>query len=482
MSFNKKGLLEPQIAHAETLTASLKDNGVSADFSGTGMGKTFVGASIARARGKKFGIISPKLNIPKWKATCEAFGVKPEFIINYEKLARGNTELYRYKTKGMKGIPHWLRGEFKLPRGSGNIEFYLDEMHRGKGHESLNAGLIYAATEQGIPLHGMSATMAMTPLDMRAFGYAAGLHKGINRLESENFGMRKFKAFMEEAGAEWVGKWGAMYFDSSKPESVAKLQEIRRILFDEKKIASRMNRADFGSIFPHNQIEATPYDMGENGKKIARVYEEMQMELARLEKHSENYSQHIFAVLTKARRMAELLKVPALCELAEDLVIEGKSVIIGVNYTETIDAISARLSKAFGPEKIGRIFGQQSMRERFADIDAFQSDKKRVMVSNLAAGGECVDLQDITGKHPRAELVNPSYRAIAVLQFIGRHDRAGALSDCLTYMVLAAGTIEESVGHKFNNKKGHLDILNDGDLVPDGIGFLTQRIVEGLDV
>lgn len=480
MSFNKKGLLEPQVKHSERLATSLKDNGVSADFSPTGTGKTFCGAAVARARGKKFGIISPKLNIPKWKATCEAFGVKPEFIINYEKLARGNTDLYKYKTKGMKGIPHWLRGEFrKLPAG---IELYMDEMHRGKGHESLNAGLIYAAVDQGIPIHGMSATMAMTPLDMRAFGYAAGLHKGINRLESENYGMRKFKAFMLDAGAQWVGKWGAMYFDSNDPESVAKLQEVRRILFDEKKIASRLNRADFGDIFPHNQIEATPYDMGENGKKIQRVYEEMVDELGRLEKMSENYSQHIFAVLTKARRHAELLKVPSLCELAEDLVIEGRSVIIGVNYTETIDAIAARLGKVFGPELIGRIYGQQSMRERFADVEAFQSDKKRIMICNLAAGGECVDLHDITGKHPRAELVNPSYRAISVIQFMGRHDRAGAKTDCLTYMVLAAGTIEESVGGKFNNKKSHLDILNDGDLVPDGISFLTQRVIAGMDV
>jgi hypothetical protein len=482
MSFNPKGLLKPQIPHSELLADSLKNNGVSADFSGTGMGKTFVGAAIARQRGKKFGIITPKLNIPKWLATCEAFGVKPEFVINYEKLARGNTDLYHYKKKGMKDIPIFLRGEFKLPRGCKDMEFFLDEGHRTKGHESLNAGLVFAATEQEIPMHIMSATMAMTPLDMRAFGFAVGLHKGMNHIKTDNYGMRKFKAFMEEAGAEYVGKWGAMYFDSGKPESVAKLQEIRRLLFEEKKIASRMNREDFGDIFPHNQIEATPYDMGENGKKIARVYEEMQMELARLEKHAENYSQHIFAVLTKARRQAELLKVPALCELAEDLIVEGKSVLIGVNYTETIEAISARLGKTFGPEKIGRIYGQQTMKERFADIEAFQSDKKRAMVTNLTAGGECCDLQDVTGKHPRAALVNPSYRAISVIQFIGRHDRAGAKTDCLTNMVLAAGTIEDSVGHKFNNKKGHLDILNDGDLVPDGISFMTSKVIAGMDV
>ena len=482
MSFNSTGLLAPQIPHAELLTNSLENNGISCDFSGTGMGKTFVGASIARQRGKKFAVISPKLNIPKWKATLDQFGMKPEFIINYEKLARGNTDYYHYRSKGMKEVPEFLRGQFKLPRGCQDMEFYLDEGHRCKGHESLNAGLVYAAAEQGIPMHIMSATMAMTPLDMRAFGFAAGLHKGMNHVKMENFGMRKFKAFMEEAGAEAIGRWGAYRFDSEKFESKQKLQEIRRQLFEVKKIASRMNRADFGDIFPHNQIEATPYDMGAHGDKIARVYEDMQMELARLEKFSENYSQHIFAVLTKARRLAELYKVPTLCELAEDLVDEGKSVLIGVNYTDTIDALYSRLSKTFGADKIGRIFGGQSFAERHADIDGFQSDKKRVMIANLSAGGECVDLHDITGKHPRASLVNPSYRAISVLQFIGRHDRAYAKTDCLTNLVLASGTIEASVGDKFNHKKGHLDILNDGDLVPDGISFTTQRIIAGQDM
>jgi hypothetical protein len=484
MSFNSTGLLAPQIPHAELLSNSLGTNGISCDFSGTGMGKTFVGAAIARHRGKKFAVISPKLNIPKWEAILDKFGMKPEFIINYEKLARGNTDYYHYRTKGMakKEVPHFLRGEFKLPRGCKDIEFYLDESHRAKGHESLNAGLIYAASSQGIPMHLMSATQAMTPLDMRAFGFAAGLHKGMNHEKTENFGMRKFKSFMEEAGAEYVGRWGAMYFDCNNTESVTRLQEIRRQLFDVKKIASRMNREDFHGIFPNNQIECTPYDMGSNGVKIARVYEDMQNELARLEKFSENYSQHIFAVLTKARRLAELYKVPTLCELAEDLVDEGKSIIIGVNYTDTIDALYSRLSKTFGVDKIGRIFGGQTFAERHADIDGFQSDKKRIILANLAAGGECIDLQDITGKHPRALLCNPSYRAISVLQFLGRHDRAGAMSDCLTNLVLANGTIEVSVGAKFNAKKGYSDVLNDGDFVPDGISFNTSRIVAGMDL
>ena len=111
MSFNSTGLLAPQIPHAELLTNSLENNGISCDFSGTGMGKTFVGASIARQRGKKFAVISPKLNIPKWKATLDQFGMKPEFIINYEKLARGNTDLQlKMLPKGLEPSPRERHG------------------------------------------------------------------------------------------------------------------------------------------------------------------------------------------------------------------------------------------------------------------------------------------------------------------------------------------------------------------------------------
>lgn len=479
--FNPDLLLAPQIPHGEILANALNEFGVSLDASGTGMGKTFVAAAIARHRQKRFGVISPKLNIPKWKAVLDKFGMKPDFIINYEKLARGGTEIYRYDKRLIKKqVPHFLTGSFKkLPK---DFELYVDESHRSKGHESLNAGLLFAAKTQGIPTHLMSATQAMTPLDMRAFGFIADLHKGMNHLEPENYGMRKFKAFMEEAGAEAIGKWGAYRFDRENPAAVEKLKGIHHRLFDDMKIASRMRREDFGDIFKHNQIECTPYDMGANGGKIARVYDNMRMELAQLENHSKNYSQHIFAVLTKARRLAELLKVPTLCELAENMIEEGKNVLLFVNYTETINAIYARLSKTVGEKLIGRIFGEQSFNERHYDISEFQADRKRVMIANITAGGECIDLQDLTGKYPRVSFINPSYRAISVIQCIGRPDRAGAQSDIITNLVLAEGTIEASVGEKFNNKKDHLDILNDGDFVPNGISFRTSQMIQGMDV
>lgn len=479
MSFDTTGLLEPQKSHAEFLADALKNHGISADFSGTGTGKTFVGASIMRELKRKFVIICPRLNIPKWKAVLSQFGLSAELIINYEKLARGNIKnVYRYKTKGQKNIPYFLRGEFRIPK---DWVVLLDESHRTKGIESLQAGLLYALKSQGYSVHCMSATQAMTPLDMRAFGFATNLHKGMHLIggRGQNNGMNLFKQFCESAGAEYKGHWGAMFYDDKNPESKAKLQAIRDNLFNVQKIASRMNRADFGNIFPKNQIEATAYDMGENGKKIGYVYTDMAAEIARLEDRCKDYALHVLAIITKARRMAELLKVPSLCEMTEDLYDEGKSILIFVNYADSIEALVSRLSKKFGADMIAQIHGGVSIRQRFDDIAAFQADRKRITVANLAAGGECIDLHDITGVYPRASLINPSFRAIAVLQSIGRHDRAYAKSDCLTNLVLADGTIETNVAHNFNGKKGHLDILNDGDLVPNGPAF---KFVSGMNI
>ena len=479
--FNTEKLLPPQGPHSEYLADALQNKGIAVDLSPTGTGKTFVGAAIARQHNLKVGVLCPKLNIPKWDKVLKDFGVKPEFILNYEKLARGNTPYYRYKKRGMKDTPFPLRGEFHL---KGDVTLLLDESHRCKGLNSLQSGIPFAAKNQGIPMMFISATQAMTPLDMRSFGYATNLHKGMSFEggRHKNYGMNAFKDWCVSAGAEFVGHWGAMFFDSEKQESRQKLQMVHDNLFHVQKIASRMNRADFGNLFRKNQIEADPYDMGENGRKIARIYDDMQQELYRLEESSKDYSQHIFAIIIKARRRAELLKVPAMVEMVQDQIEEGRSVIIFVNFQDTIDSLNARLSEMYGQDKVGMIHGQITPKQREENRLLFQSDKIRILICNICAGGESIDLQDITGRYPRTQLVNPSFRSISVLQSIGRADRAMAMSDIITRMVIANGTIEDSVANRFDMKKDHLDLLNDGDLIPDGISFNVGRIIAGQDM
>ena len=441
---------------------------------------------------QKFIVLCPKLAIPQWNDALAKFGLKPEFIINPEKIARGNTPYYKrispeqyramYELSPTIEIPLFIQAMWMIPK---DWLIVIDESHKYKGVDSLNAGVLFNASTQGYTVHLMSATQATTPLDMRAFGYAVGLHSRGNHHDRLN--LRKFKEFCIEAGAEWVGKWGAQYFDSSKKESMERLKRIHDFLYSEKKIGSRLNRKDFGDIFPKTQVVAEAYDMGTASDEIRRVYDEMDMELRLLEERCKNYKEHVLAIITKARRQAEMLKVPTIVEMVQDFHAEGRSAVVFLNYTDSIDAVIKRLSAEFDPSLIGRIDGNTPFKQRINDIAQFQLDKKLFMVANLMAGGQCINLHNlIKGGRPRSSIINPSYSAICVCQSAGRIDRAYTMSDVYQRFLFAARTIEETVCRRFNDKNNFVTALNEGslqntDLIPPNL-FKFQHLIEAMQV
>ena len=191
----------------------------------------------------------------------------------------------------------------------------------------------------------------------------------------------------------------------------------------------------------------------------------MESELAALEESSVNYSQHHFAIMTKARRMAELLKVPTMVEMIEDWYDEGISPVVFVNFTDTVEAIEKQLAKNRKFDgKIARIVGGQSDKVRQKDIELFQSDNKRIMIANLAAGNAGVSLHDLNGNFARGAIISPSYSAINLLQALGRIHRAEGKTKCIQKVMFAAGTIEEDACKRVQSKLNALECLNDGDL------------------
>jgi len=207
------------------------------------------------------------------------------------------------------------------------------------------------------------------------------------------------------------------------------------------------------------------YDMGVNTAKINRVYEIMEQELAELEESSANYSEHVFAVMTRARRKVEILKVPAMVEMIEDLFDEGISPVVFVNYTNTVEAIENQLNRNRKFDgMISKIVGGQSDKARQADIADFQTDRKRICIVNIQAGGVGVSLHDLNGKHPRHSILCPTWSAINMLQSLGRCARAEAKTAVVQKVLFASQTIEETICKRVKDKLSCLEALNDGDL------------------
>lgn len=456
-NINTQGLLAPQIPHVKKLVDSLYINGHAVDMSDTGTGKMFCASAIARELNVPTFVIAPKSIIPQWKGVIKLYDIKPLDIINYEKLVRGNTKWMKWKKRQNPEYSPSVRSRknpmtdvpvFNLPPHSLVI---VDEAHKCKGTDSANSWMLVALKLQGFKVLVSSATAAASPLDMKAFGFLTNMHKLYN-----------YNNFCLSFGAEWTGRFGTMTWDSDRQKS--KMRDAHDYLQNITACASRLTTDMFGDLFPESQIVAEAYSLGANEKKLQKVYDDMDYEIARLEKRAENYSQHIFAIMMRARRLAELVKVPLFVEMAKDLYDEGKSVVMFVNFEDTVEGIAKRLSKIVKPEQIGYIVGGQTDKARQADIDDFNSDKKRILIVNIAAGGTGISLHDLNGNYPRASLLSPTWSAFSMKQALGRIYRTGAKTRVYQRIVYGAACIEESICRRVQAKLNNLDTLNDGDV------------------
>jgi ERCC4-related helicase len=300
----------------------------------------------------------------------------------------------------------------------------------------------------------LSATAATNPLEMKAFGFATTLHNLVS-----------YRHFITSSGA-YAGRYGGFQIDLQSQKTIEAMSNIHNTLFNLYKVSSRMTRKMFDKIFPDNHVMAECFDIGTtNTIKLNRVYDQMEAELADLEESSANYSSHHFAIMTRARRMAELLKVPTMVEMIEDWFDEGISPVVFVNFTDTVEAIEKQLKKNSKFDGlIGKIVGGQSDKVRNSDIDGFQSDNKRIMIVNTQAGNSGISLHDLNGKFARGTIISPSYSAINMLQALGRIYRAEGKTKCIQKIFFADNSIEVDICKRVQSKLNALDVLNDGDL------------------
>jgi len=461
---NIKNLLPPQIPHTKKLLDSINTNGFSVDMSDLGTGKTYVAASLALNLNVPVVVVCPKISMHTWNAVFKLFGITPYAVINYEKLIRGSTMYLKYKKKLYVNGKHWESGNAISINFPDNALVILDEAHKTRGAKSHTSRFLVALKHHGYKFHLMSATIAMNPLDMRAFGQAVGLHKGDD-----------FRAFLKQCGGYHDG-FGGLKLDFGSDVTQNAMKVIHKKLFEESKCASRMTVKDFGTAFPKNDISAEAFDMGKNSAIIQDIYDEMERELAKLDDHIANYSNHVFAIMMAARRRIELYKVPTIVEMVENYVDNGISPVVFLNFTDTIQAVINRLTSLKLGHLITTIVGGQGDANRQAGIDAFNADTKRIMISAVKAGNSSISLHDLHGNHPRNTIISPSFSAYDMAQLLGRTPRAEGKTPVFQTFVYALKSIEEDIAARIDTKLKSGGVLNDGDLMPNIGIFKTKNL------
>jgi len=217
--------------------------------------------------------------------------------------------------------------------------------------------------------------------------------------------------------------------------------------------------------FPACDIQAELYDVT-SPEVFDKLYEQVReaQEALKLRKLDDVAPDSPLTKILRARQEIELLKVPIAAELGQDYLDKGFSLVLFVNFRQTID----ELVKLFPAARI--IDGTpESLRYREESVALFQRNMLNTLIVNAAAGGECLSMQDLDGEHPRAGLVMPNHSATSMRQLFGRLPRDGGKSTAIYRVMLAAGTIETNIHRALRTKLNNLDALNDADLNPGNL-------------
>ena len=431
-------LLPFQRNHARRVIDALRRHRTALDASDPGVGKTYVASHVAKTTGLSLLVIAPKPVLPAWRKVAAAFDAPVTEITNFEQIRMGKTPYGKFVES---------RFVWSVPNGTLLV---FDEAQKCKARDSLNAEMLIAAKRQGIPTLLCSATAASNPLEMRAIGYALGLHRLHDYWPwALSHGVEKGRFGMEFTGdTEALGRIHARVFSPGGP-------------------GSRLRIADIPE-FPETQIIAEPVATGEE-RKIQAIYDQMARDLNKalaVEDHDElldlavrmdaTKANHL-TILLRARQQIEALKAKTIAAMAKDGADEGMSVAVFVNFDESIDEV-ARLLKTSCV-----IRGGQRDADREQAIRRFQSNDEKFIICNIRAGGVGVSLHDPTGGKPRLALISPTYSAQDLRQALGRVHRAGG-AHSIQRIIFAAGTCEERACGAVAAKLAHIDLLNDGDL------------------
>lgn len=473
-----------QVEHVQNLIYALKKHGVALDTSDTGTGKTYAAIAVAAALGLRVIINCPKAVIPNWHNVCTILDVEQLMIINYEALRTGKyfVTLEDFLNDERTDCPYInlvredvvnqmtqepilnANGHTKtkvvdivwsIPE---NTLVIFDEAHVGKNGlnnsiPTINSKIMVMAKPQLEPqrnVYGLflSATITDKLDNFDVIGYLLGLFP--------NYSKKSYKQFIDKLPDDH-------------------LKAIHQMLYPER--ASRMDIKQIkmltgDSQFKKNDIQAKTYTLdASSAAEIEAAHDSIRQALTALRQKQPVDGQHPLVVILRARQRIELLKIPIFVDETQTYINAGKSVIIFVNFSETMDTIVQKLHDAnkFASDEIDVIRGGQSGEEREEIVQRFQNDDIRVLVCNIEAGGVGISLHDIHGEHARASLISPTWKAIHLKQCLGRGYRANAKSDMTQRIIYVKSengepSIEQMMCENMNEKLKNIALLNTGNL------------------
>lgn len=436
-----------QISHVQNLAECVLTEQCVLDASSTGTGKTYCALKVCEHVGLKPFIICPKAVITNWITVSKYLNVPLLGVANYEKAKIGkyyNEKLQIIESKFIKESDepvstHDINKHKFILKFPENTIIIFDEAHRCKNWKTSNFGLMLSVKDANLKMMLLSATISDKIECFRTFGFIFNLFH-----------------HTKKAYKTWLCTT-SRNLGLSMTEDTKKLYEpflIHTTLFP--RLGSRMDIKDVAKDMPPNNIIANCY-FTDNTDKINEQYDEINDAMKAL--HEQELQSNPLVRILRARQKIELYKIPIIIDLAKEAIDGNFSVVIFVNFRQTMDYLSKELDCQ------ATIHGKQTLTERQDYIDAFQKNKIKMIIANISAGGVGISLHDLVGGHPRMSIISPTWSGQDLVQCLGRIHRLGAKSNAVQKIIYCANTYEETVCERMTDKIKLIDTINDGDLI-----------------
>jgi superfamily II DNA or RNA helicase len=446
----EKKLLPFQIPHFNKLYVALQNNNAVLDASDTGTGKTYVALCLCKMLNYSPFVICPRAVVYSWLNVAKSLGVEMCGVSNYESMKNGKS----YNDAMEKIVcPYITISDIVDPvtnKKSKDFAFKLkpntivifDEAHRCKNHTSMTSKLMTSIVGKHNKILLLSATLT----DKKNFLPFGKIFEFYNN-ESEY--------------RMWITQQARMIAHKLKSKIINDdtiLDILHLSLFPRK--GGRMKIAELGDAFPKNQVSAQLYYC-QNYEEIQKEYDTIKFHFNEF-KNKEKGAAFPLARILYARMKIEQYKIPIIIDLANEILDNNGSVVIFVCFSETLNQLAFQMKMA-----CSLIHGKQTMEERTDNINNFQNNKTRIMISMIQCGGTGISLHDIHGGHPRTSLISPDWSSINLKQVLGRIHRAGSKSPAIQKLIYCGKTYEENICKTIEEKLKILDKLNDGALSDD---------------
>jgi SWI/SNF-related matrix-associated actin-dependent regulator 1 of chromatin subfamily A len=176
-----------------------------------------------------------------------------------------------------------------------------------------------------------------------------------------------------------------------------------------------------------------------------------------------------FSKLTKVRQIIADEKIQQTIEIAENIIEQGKKVIIFCNFTDSLN----KIVEHFGKISV-KLDGSMVQHERQYSVDQFQENEKvKVFVGNIKAAGTGITLTS-----GDAVIFNDlSFLPSDMAQAEDRAYRYGQKNNVLVYYPIYQNTIENIIYDIVNNKKQVIaTVMGDNTNKADAAEEILKRI------